>query len=317
VKYSRVEVRPDTIARAFLDFEGRLQAATPAFQQSVEVPPAPLPTVEPALWSALGMQPDAQHPGTWSRGGLRWVPSVEPLGRGLLLTLHPAEQQKTIASFLSIAGHDIRGPLATVRSYAALLASPRFSLEERARSALGVMLRNVDRALTIWEQLAESWRADVGALQLDLREEALRPMLETSGEVARAEAGRKSLRLEVDLPKQMPRARVDADRLAMALAGAWALVLERSRSGAPAGLSARVEPGECLLTFWDVGPALTPEEETHIFDRGWQAVRARELGPGFRMALAGALMRAHGGRAWVGSLSGRTLFHFALPLVAG
>jgi signal transduction histidine kinase len=312
-----VAARPDSIARAFLDPEGRLQAATPAFQQSVEVPPAPLPAVEPELWVALGLQPDAQHPGAWSRAGRRWFPSVEPIGRGLLLTLHPAEPQKTMVTFLSIAGHDIRGPLATVRSYAALLSSPRFSLEERARSALGVMLRNVDRALTIWEQLAESWRADVGALQLDLQEEALRPMLETSAEVARTEAGRKSIRLEVDLPKQIPRARVDADRMAMALGGAWALVLERSRSGAPAGLSARVERGECLLTFWDVGPALTPEEEVHAFDRGWQGVRAHELGPGFRMALAGALVGAHGGRAWVGSLSGRTLFHFALPVVPG
>jgi two-component system, OmpR family, sensor kinase len=312
-----VAARPDSIARAFVDVEGRLQAATPAFQQNVEVPPAPLPTAEPELWVALGLQRDAQHPGAWSRGDRRWFPSLEPLGQGLLLTLHPAEPQKTMVTFLSIAGHDIRGPLATVRSYAALLTSPRFSLEVRARSGLGVMLRNVDRALAIWEQLAESWRADVGALQLDLREEAVRPMLETSAEVARAEARSKSIQLEVDLPKQMPRARVDADRLAMALAGAWALVLERSRSGAPAGLSARVERGECLLTFWDVGPALTLEEESHAFDRGWQAVRARELGPGFRMALAGALVQAHGGRAWVGSLSGRTLFHFALPVVQG
>src|SRR5512132_624113 len=108
---SRVAARPDSIARAFVDVEGRLQAATPAFQQHVEVPPAPLPTAEPELWVALGLRRDAQHPGAWSRADRRWFPSVEPLGEGLLLTLHPAEPQKTMVTFLSIAGHDIRGPL--------------------------------------------------------------------------------------------------------------------------------------------------------------------------------------------------------------
>jgi signal transduction histidine kinase len=310
-----VSPRPDHRARAFLDAEGRIQAATPAFLQSVEAPSGPLCSAEPALWTALGLRPDAESPGTWTRAGSRWIPSVEPLGSGLLLTLEPAREEELAASFLSIAGHDIRGPLATVRSYAALLSSRRFALDDRARSAVGVMLRNVDRTLTTWEQLAESWRADLGALKPDLRDEALGPILHTAGEVARAEAGSKSIRLELDMPRELPRARVDPDQLGMALAGAWARILDRSRPGASAGLAVRVEPDQCLLTFWDMGPALTAEEEGHVFDRAWQTVRARELGPGFRMALAGALVQAHGGKAWVGSLSGRTLFHLTLPLV--
>ncbi|HEY1906077.1 MAG TPA: ATP-binding protein, partial [Myxococcaceae bacterium] len=69
----------------------------------------------------------------------------------------------------------------------------------------------------------------------------------------------------------------------------------------------------CELTFWDSGPPLTPEGEAHAFDRRWQALRGHELGSAFRMALGGALVQAHGGRAQVGSLSGRTLFQFLLP----
>ena len=51
----------------------------------------------------------------------------------------------------------------------------------------------------------------------------------------------------------------------------------------------------------------------HAFDRQWQTLRAHELGTAFRMALAGALVQAHGGRTEVGSLNGRTLFDFRLP----
>ena len=84
--------------------------------------------------------------------------------------------------FLSLASHELRGPLGTVRTYAALLASPRFALEERVRTAVEVMLRNVDRALASWELLAEAWRLDVDGLRLDLRDEDLVPSLRASAE---------------------------------------------------------------------------------------------------------------------------------------
>jgi two-component system, OmpR family, sensor kinase len=215
--------------------------------------------------------------------------------------------------FLSLASHDLRGPLGTVRTYAALLASPRFALDERVRTAVEVMLRNVDRALASWELLAEAWRLDVGGLRLDLRNEDLVPSLRASAESAASSARERSVRLEISLPEALPAIAVDLDRLALAFAGAWAHVLARSRSGAVAGLNARGSPEGCELTFWDSGPPLTPESEGHVFDRRAQALRGHELGTAFRMAMAGALVQAHGGQARVGSLNGRTLFQFVLP----
>ena len=217
------------------------------------------------------------------------------------------------ARFLSLASHELRGPLGTVRTYASLLASPRFALDERVRTAVEVMLRNLDRALASWDFLAEAWRLDVGGLHLDLREEDLLPILRASTESVASTARERSVRLEVSLPTTLPPVRVDIDRIHLALTGAWSHVLARSRSGASAGLSARTSPEGTELTFWDSGPPLTPEGEAHVFDRREQALRGHELGSAFRMATAGALVQAHGGRAQVGSLSGRTLFQLLLP----
>jgi signal transduction histidine kinase len=219
---------------------------------------------------------------------------------------------ESAARFLALASHDLRGPLGTVRTYAALLASPRFALDARARTAVEVMLRNVDRALASWDLLAEAWRLDVGGLRLDLRDEDLLPSLRASSDSAASTAREQSVRLEVSLPATLPSVRVDLDRIQLALAGAWAHVLARSRSGAVAGLTARDSLDGCELTFWDSGPPLTPEGEAQVFDRRAQALRSHELGSAFRMAMAGALVQAHGGRAQVGSLSGRTLFQFML-----
>ena len=217
------------------------------------------------------------------------------------------------ARFLSLASHELRGPLGTVRTYAALLASPRFALDERVHTAVEVMLRNVDRALASWDFLAEAWRLDVGGLRLDLRDEELLPLLRASADAVASTARERSVRLEVSLPTTLPAGRLDLDRIQLVLAGAWSHVLARSRSGASAGLTARAAPEGCELTFWDSGPPLTPEGEAHVFDRREQALRGHELGSAFRMAMAGALVQAHGGVARVGSLSGRTLFQLVLP----
>ena len=215
--------------------------------------------------------------------------------------------------FLSLASHELRGPLGTVHTYAALLASPRFALDERVRSAVEVMLRNVDRALGSWEFLVEAWRLDAGGLKLDLRDEDLLPLLRASVESATGLAREHGVRLEVSLPDELPRAAIDPDRLSLALSGAWSHVLARSSPGSSAGLTARALPEACELIFWDPGPPLTPEGEAHVFDRRWLATRGHELGSAFRMAMAGALVRAHGGRAEVGSNNGRTRFHLVLP----
>ena len=215
--------------------------------------------------------------------------------------------------FVSLASHDLRGALGTVRSYAALLRSPRFQLDDRVRASVDVMLRNVDRALGSWDFLVEAWRLDVAGLKLDVREEDPLPPLRASADAAAATARERGIRLELSLPAALGKVRVDPDRLALVLSGAWAHVLERTHAGACAGLSARTEATGCTLVFWDQGPALTPEGEAHAFDRRWQAQRGHELGSAFRMAIAGALVQAHGGAAQVGSLNGRTLFQFLLP----
>src|SRR5678809_832082 len=96
-----------------------------------------------------------------------------------------------------------------------------------------------------------------------------------------------------DSPQSLPSVRVDLDRLLLVLSGAWPHVLERSRPGATAGLTARADPEGCELTFWDAGSPPTPDGEAHTFDRRWQALRGHDLGSAFRMALAGALVQAH------------------------
>ncbi|MCK4579947.1 MAG: two-component sensor histidine kinase, partial [Dehalococcoidia bacterium] len=67
------------------------------------------------------------------------------------------------------------------------------------------------------------------------------------------------------------------------------------------------------------GPGLSDEDLAHIFDRFYRAdkSRARESGgAGLGLAIAKALVEAHGGQIWAQNApTGGACFHFTLPCV--
>lgn len=69
----------------------------------------------------------------------------------------------------------------------------------------------------------------------------------------------------------------------------------------------------------DDGPGIPAEELPYVFERFWRGDRARQgaraEGSGLGLAIARELVRAHGGRIWVESETGRgATFSFSLPL---
>ncbi len=71
-----------------------------------------------------------------------------------------------------------------------------------------------------------------------------------------------------------------------------------------------------MLEVTDHGPGLTSEQVEHVFERFYRADQARTSGgTGLGLAIVAALVKAHGGAAWVRSEPGSgATFCIALPL---
>ena len=64
----------------------------------------------------------------------------------------------------------------------------------------------------------------------------------------------------------------------------------------------------------DTGAGIAAEEMPHVFDRFWQAQKARRAGAGLGLQIVKGIVEAHGGRIWVESEVGvGTTFYFTLP----
>lgn len=245
---------------------------------------------------------------------------VQPLpGGGRLELFHDVEVDRADArrreELLGIAIHDLRAPLANVRSYAGLLLSGKLpDLEPRVRRSAEVIARNADRALRLLQMFFDAHRIETGELDIDHSPVPLGPLVQELLSARRGPAAEKGVELVLRAPASMPTVTGDRERLGGALGALVDLATARSPSGRPVELACEQRPRDVLFEVADHGPALSEAELRDAFDRDAQALRERRLGAGFACAVAGAIARVHGGDAGVRSVPERTVHWLSLPL---
>jgi signal transduction histidine kinase len=73
-----------------------------------------------------------------------------------------------------------------------------------------------------------------------------------------------------------------------------------------------------LVQVTDTGPGIPAADIPHLFDDFWQARSNDHRGVGLGLAIAKAIVEAHGGKIWCESTLGvGTTFSFTLPTVTG
>ena len=108
--------------------------------------------------------------------------------------------------------------------------------------------------------------------------------------------------------------RGDRDRALQVLSNLLGNALKFTQPGGRVRLSAHVADAEVVFAVSDTGPGIAPEHVPLVFDRFWQATRERREGIGLGLAIAKAIVHAHGGRIWVERPSaGGASFCFTLP----
>ncbi|MFP2898635.1 sensor histidine kinase [Corallococcus sp. 4LFB] len=184
------------------------------------LPPAPGAAGIDGLMAAAGFRRRDGERNLWEREDRTLLVGEEPLeDGGRLVWALPVPWSEGQASsrasmtgervadrvrYLSLASHDLRGSLANIRSYAALLLNGRIPLEPKAQRGLETILRNADRALSFAQDFFDSSRADLGALACERERQPLLPILDAAVERTRAAASAASVALVLDELPELP-----------------------------------------------------------------------------------------------------------------
>lgn len=207
------------------------------------------------------------------------------------------------ARFAADVSHELRSPLTTMVSAAALADAYRDSLPAAGQEALTLLREEVDRFQRLVEDLLEMSRADAGSVDLSLED---LPVAEVVRHAVPAESRD---RVAVAAAAQTALVRLDRRRMERVISnlvdnaerhgGGLVAVEVDEAPAAPGAAGPDVGPGTAVrVSVEDAGPGLDEEDRERIFDRfarGRRSPRDSTYGAGLGLSLVARHVHAVGG----------------------
>jgi PAS domain S-box-containing protein len=200
--------------------------------------------------------------------------------------------------FLATLSHELRNPLAPIRTAAELLARPEATPAQRAHAAQ-VVRRQVGQMALLLDDLLDVARITQGKLVLKRSRIDLPAVVDSAVETVRPLLERKGHALRLELPPQPPAFDADPVRLAQVLANLLTNAAKYTDPGGHIALRARTEGQLLAIEVADDGIGLAPEALPRLFGMFSQVGPGEgrtEGGLGVGLALVKALVELHGGK---------------------
>ena len=217
---------------------------------------------------------------------------------------------------LGVVAHDLRNPLHLVMATTDLLSEPTLA-EERRRELLAVMTRAVTHMRRLVADLLDAVRIQTGRLTLDCESVTLGSIVDQAEEMGRPLAAERHIQLEAHATDRSVRLRVDRARVQQVLGNLLGNAVKFTSEGGRIVLDGKVENGSAVFRVRDTGVGIAPERLPRVFEQFWQGDAGDRRGVGLGLAIAKAIVEAHGGSIAVDSTIGKgSTFCIKFPIGA-
>jgi signal transduction histidine kinase len=198
--------------------------------------------------------------------------------------------------------HDLRTPLTVIAGYVESMRDGDLAPTPERLDTIYAEIERLQRLVSDLRLLAHT---DAGELRLNLQSLRPKELLESAAASFKLSAEQKGITLTVDVSDDLPLIQADESRMNRVLANLISNALRHTPSGGSVSILATRRDKNILLTIADTGEGIPPADLPHIFDRFYRADKSRADadGPssGLGLAIAKALVEAHGGRIWAES----------------
>ena len=214
---------------------------------------------------------------------------------------------------LGVVAHDLRNPLNLIITSTDLLLEENLNRERRTE-LLEVALRAGKQMNRLIGDLLDSVRIHAGKLTLDLEDVAVVMIFHQAEETFRPLAEKRSITLEAVPPEDGVAVRADPLRIAQVVGNIVGNAIKFTPERGNVTLRASADGNHVAIHIADTGPGIAPADLEHLFENFWQARRNDHRGVGLGLAIAKAVVEAHGGKIWCESSPGHgSTFSFTLP----
>jgi signal transduction histidine kinase len=213
--------------------------------------------------------------------------------------LEQVEQSRR--NMLADVAHELRTPLSILQGNLRAILDEVYPLDQTEMARLYEHTRFLSRLVNDLHELAQ---AEARQLPLHLQETNLTHLVRTTAEGFRPGADEKGVTLDATLPADPPAVQIDPARITQVLQNLLANALRHTPAGGKITIRLNPHAQAIDLEVADTGEGITAEHLPHIFDRFYRTDPARSRdrgGAGLGLAIARAIIEAHGGQIKVTS----------------
>ena len=207
------------------------------------------------------------------------------------------DEERRKDDFLATLGHELRNPLAPLRTGLELLDRQSGAPSERTRA---MMRRQVGHMVRLIDDLLDLSRITRGTIELRRESLDLSVLVGSALEVSRPLLDEAGLQVAVELPTPPPRVHGDGTRLAQVLSNLLNNAARYTPRGGRVDVSARVDAREVRIEVRDTGIGISRELLDRVFEMFTQVERGGG-GLGIGLTIVRRLVELHGGRVWIES----------------
>jgi signal transduction histidine kinase len=216
------------------------------------------------------------------------------------------------------ASHDLRTPVTSLRLLAAAVDDEVVDGPLR-REYVRRMLTHIEALSALIDDLFELSRLQAGDINWTLEQVAVGELVGETVAAMRVQAEAKGVAVTADLPDQLAPARANPEKLQRVLFNLIQNAIRHSPADGTVVVRAETIAQMIEVEVEDRGDGIPAEERELIFNafyRGGADASRSTDGAGLGLAVARAIVDAHGGEIWLPAASTGTRVRFSVPIAA-
>jgi signal transduction histidine kinase len=224
------------------------------------------------------------------------------------------------SNLLGNVSHELQTPLVSIRGYTEMILKERLGpITDEQRRGLSLGLKNIDRLISMIDNLLVFSRSEADLGPLKLERFSLRPLIEESLELLADKVREKRVHTVVRIEGEGPTIHADRDKIQQVFINLLSNAVKFNRPDGRVMLSVeRAKPGYVAIVVEDSGVGIPADALDHVFERHYQVAADPDDSPrgsGIGLAIVQDILRSHGCRIDVSSEAGHgARFRFTLPL---
>jgi signal transduction histidine kinase len=257
--------------------------------------------------------------------------SIEPGGRDevaeladdveAMVELLSAEERRRATAdrarrdLVAAVSHDLRTPLASLRLLAEAVEDGVVEGDERARY-LAQMQTHISALSSMIDDLFELSRLEAGDIEWSMQQVEIAHLVDEAVAAMRPQAQSRGVEVVAELPTDPAIARADPERLQRVLFNLIQNAIRHTPADGSVTVRAERAAGAVEIEVADTGEGIAPDERERVFEafvRGRANDARSGDGAGLGLAIARAIVEAHGGRIWLAPSQQGTRVRFSVP----